>query len=153
MAVDGAARRCSPTPSRTLLCYRKHHRECSTEPAVWATALQKYLGSASSKKMQIIWVMKTPYEFLSIRRQSKKAPQKLIYRTRDKIIDFYVTGTLFFWLIVCPKLLWEIFNIVRQTHTLHLWNYNPIVQTLAIRWKWWDLSGISVTWQAVFCLI
>lgn len=31
--------------------------------------------------------------------------------------------------------------------------YNPIVQTLVIRWKLWDLSGISATWQALFCLI
>lgn len=151
-AVDGAAR-CGPTPSRTLLCYHKHHQECSTEPAVWATALQKYLGSASSKTMHVIWVMKTPSEFLSIHRQSKKAPRKLIYSTRDKIIDFYVTGALFFWLIMCPKFLWKILNIVWQTHTLHCLSYYPIVQTLAIRWKLWDLSGISVTWQALLCLI
>lgn len=152
MAVDGAASRCGPTPSRTLLCYHKHHGECSTEPAVWAIALQKFLGPASRKTVHVIWVMKTPCEFLSIHRQSKKAPWKLIYHTWDKIIDFYIKGMLFFWLITCPKFLWKILNIW-QTHTLHNLSYNPIVQTLVIRWKLWDLSGISVTWQALFCLI
>lgn len=49
-AVDGAARRCGPTRSRTLLCYHKHHGECSTEPA-----LQKFLGSASNETMDVIW--------------------------------------------------------------------------------------------------
>lgn len=123
----------------------------------WASRLghSSSKGSAfsSSETMHIVWVMKTPCEFLTIHRQSKKVPRKLIYCTRDKIIDFNVTGTLFFWLIVCPKLLWKILNTVWQTHTLHCLSYNPIVQTLAVGWKLWDLSAISVTRQALFCLI